>query len=290
MKNQKILVSGPYGFVGSEIVKQLRDDNDLIINHKNFDLSESKIPLSLEDKNLQDITKIFFCADISVNEWRKNPGLAFDKQIKMQSNIVEFWKNTSAQLICFASHTMWPQTNQELFENNIDSGKLIPEWEFYGQCKRTMLSQLKASHHSKEWLMLGLATQFGQNDNSDKFIPTIIRRLDQEVIECKGKPDDYRSFAFVSDTVHNIVDLVNSERVNQQVINVGGFHNMKVSDVVSSITKVSGKNPKIHFQHNDGLFWNSSRRFLNCDLYDTLHINKQITPFEDAIRKTLNNE
>lgn len=289
MKNEKILISGPYGFVGSEIVRQLKDNNELVINHKNFDLSESKIPLSLEDKNLQDVTRIFFCADISVKEWRKNPGLAFDKQLKMQSNIVEFWKNTSAQLICFASHTMWPETNQELFENNIDNGKLIPEWEFYGQCKRTFLSQLKAADHNKKWLMLGLATQFGPNDNSNKFIPTVIKNLDKEIIECMGKPDDYRSFSFIEDTVQNIINLLKSEMVDRKVINIGGFHNMKVCDVVNSIIKISGKNPKIDF-NSSGTFWNSSKRFFNSDLYNNLQFKKTITPFEDAIRKTLSNE
>lgn len=289
MKDKTILIVGPYGFVGSELVKQLQLHNDIIINHKNFDLSESKIPKEFGDKNLHDIDTIFFCADTSTNEWIKNPGKSFDKQMKMQSNLIEFWKQTRAQFICFTSHTAWPENDEELFESNITNGALIPSWEYYGYCKRTLLTQLKADKEHNKWTMLGLPTLFGHNDKSDKFIPTLMKNLEKNTINCVGDKDDFRSFAFVEDIIQNIIYLVDSTKdINQKVINIGGFHNMKVIDVANVICKIANVNPQIHFNHKNTVYWNSSKRFLNDDLYQKLATNKVQTLFEDAIRKMLN--
>ena len=202
----------------------------------------------------------------------------------MQANVVEAWKTYApdAKLVCFTSHTAWPASHHVLTEDNMEDGALMATWEGYGQCKRTLISQLRTS--GNDWLALALCTQFGPNDNSDRFFPTVVKKLTADPLKLalEGNPDDLRTFAFVEDTAHNIV--LASETVSNRVLVVAGGNTMSTSQVVDQLCQARGLNPIVEYK---GQHWNAGSRLFNSDTYERMFPAFRKTEIPVAVKRSL---
>jgi nucleoside-diphosphate-sugar epimerase len=280
----RALVLGSTGFVGKNIVKTLDARGHTVLEvPREWELTEI-VDACHAIRNADGCDVIFFCADVALRHWQIDHSHAFWWQLTMQANVVEAWKThaPNAKLVCFTSHTAWPASHHVLTEDNMEDGALMATWEGYGQCKRTLISQLRTS--GNDWLALALCTQFGPNDNSDRFFPTVVKKLTADPLKLtlEGNPDDLRTFAFVEDTAHNIV--LASETVSNRVLVVAGGNTMSTSQVVDQLCQARGLNPTVEYK---GQHWNAGSRLFNSDTYERMFPAFRKTEIPAAVKRSL---
>lgn len=278
----KILVLGSNGFVGRALVRSIQDADVRPIS--NVDLTSNILVDELLMEN-GDVDVVFMCADVSMKRWKLDSSRCFSEQLRLQTNVIDAWRRhvSRSKLICFTSHTAWPANWPSLTEENMEDGPLALEWKGYGQCKRTLASQL--ANVDADWLLLTLGTQFGGDDTSGRFFPYVRNSLrnNTDLLICHGGPEDKRTFAYVEDTVRNIMTCATSTH-SRQTINVGGGFDVTVEEMVDVICRVSEVKPHVEYRYSR---WNRDVRTLDCSKFERLFTDFERTDLDEAVRKSL---
>ena len=260
-ESKNILVTGGNGFLGSRLVKMLKEKNPkkiTIPDSKKHDLRNVDNCKSV----LEDIDVVFHLAakvgGIGLNQ--SKPGELFYDNLMMGVNLIEeSRKNNVEKFISLGTICSYPKFTPIPFkEENIWDGYPEETNAPYGLAKKMLLVQ---SNAYKEQYGFRSITVFPTNlygpgdnfnDNSSHVIPALIKKIQNAIksnhdsIVLWGDGTPTRDFLFVDDAAKGII-LAADKYEKTEPLNLGSGEEISINHLAQLIMKIMNVNLKIKF-------------------------------------------
>jgi GDP-L-fucose synthase len=315
--DQKVIVTGGAGFLGTYVVDKLRrrGAKEIIIPRiEKYDLTEiQSINQLFDDHGIPKLEKVIsekpapdnkviiihlaaLVGGIEAN--RRRPAEYFYTNLMMGTQLMhEAWRRGVDKFVAIGTICAYPKFTPLPFkEENLWDGYPEETNAPYGLAKKMLLVQAQAYRQQYGFNALYLlpVNLYGPGDNFDlqtsHVIPALIRKCieaqergeDQIVVWGDGSPT--REFLFVEDAAEGI--LLASENYNDsEPVNLGSGQEISIKDLVQTITRLTG--------FSGELVWDTSkpngqpRRILDTSRAEEHFGFRAQTNFEDGLRKTI---
>ena len=270
-KNQKILVAGGNGMVGSAIKKELLREVYGQHNYSKNLFAPSKSELDYSnfanvfewfEKNKPDVVIIAAAKVGGINANNKCPADFLLNNLKIQNNLIEnAWKNKVKKLLFLGSSCVYPKfSEQPIREESLLKSDLEPTNEWYAIAKISgiKLCQALKKQYNFNAISLMPTNLYGTNDNYDlnssHVFPALIRKFfeakktNQPSVTCWGDGSPLREFLHVDDFAKsclyalekwNIDDSQAPKDDNNEKLhwlNVGSGYEISIKDLAEKIS------------------------------------------------------
>jgi len=252
-KNDKILVTGAKGLVGSALVELLKlqgFSNVIELGRQECDLIDTKSTLKLFEKHQPDY--IFHAAArvYGIMGNMKNKALSFYDNVMINTNVVDSAQKVGVKKITVMGTGAvypFPSPGLPLKEDMIFIGKPHHAEDSYAQAKRAMLAMLDAYKESYDldWAYIVSCNLFGPRDKFDvefgHVVPSLIKKFydakqNNTSVTVWGDGSAQRDFMYVKDAAR--VALAIMENISG-VVNIGSGTVYKIRDIVNMIAKIT---------------------------------------------------
>jgi len=320
--NKRVLVTGGAGFLGSYVVKKLKERGckDIFVpKSKDYDLVQMEAIKRLYKDSKPDIV-IHLAARVGgIGANRANPGKFFYDNIMMGVQLMEIGRQTGVEkFVALGTICAYPKFTPVPFkEENLWNGYPEETNAPYGLAKKMLLVQAQAYRQQYGFNAIYLlpVNLYGPRDNFDQESSHVIPALIRKCIEAKtgvcskehavsnnaadsvvpttdsppavvvwgtGKPT--REFLYVEDCAEAII--LAAEKYNKpDPVNIGAGFEISIKDLVTLIAKFTG--------FKGGIVWDSSkpdgqpRRMLDTSKAEREFGFKAKTSFEEGLKKTI---
>ena len=266
----RILITGGAGFIGSNLVSRLINDNEVIVidnlstgKEKNieefYSLSNFRfIERDITDNSIIDFIKSLnvdmiynFACPASPKYYLENPIETWEANVLGVRNLLEVIKGTNIRL--FQSSTSevygdaleYPQ-NEEYFGNVnpigvracYDEGKRAAETIIYDYIRK----------YNVDVRVARIFNTFGPKMSilDGRIISNFINQaIKNEDITIYGSGNQTRSFCYIDDTLDFIIMLMNSNIRIKKPINIGNTYELSVNSIANIIKEKVNSNSKI---------------------------------------------
>ena len=287
-KNDRILIFGHKGLVGSSIFRHLNKLNYNKIfgaSKKDIDLTSQKDTKKFFKKNKFDC--VFLCA-AKVGGIKSNNTLPAEfiyNNLIVQCNVInEAFMSGIEKLLFLGSSCIYPKySKQPISEEELLRGYLEPTNEPYATAKIAGIKLCESYNrqYGVDYRSVMPTNLYGENDNFDldqsHVIPALIKKIHiskinqySEVI-LWGSGKAKRDFLYVDDMAEASVHVMNLTKkiLKKEIkdmeshINIGSGNEISIKELANKISKVVGYKGKILFDINslDG----TPRKFLNIE-------------------------
>ena len=250
-KSKNVLVTGGNGFLGSRLVKMLKEKHAkkiVIPDSKKCDLRHVDNCTFI----LQEIDIVFHLAakvgGIGLNQ--SKPGELFYDNLMMGVNLMEeARKNKIEKFISLGTICSYPKFTPIPFkEDSIWDGYPEETNAPYGLAKKMLLVQSQAykQQYNFESITVFPTNLFGQNDNFDEdsshVIPAIIKKVlnaiqnNHDSISLWGDGTPTRDFLYVDDAASGIL-LAAEKYSDPEPLNLGSGIEISIKDLANLIIK-----------------------------------------------------
>ena len=275
----KIIVTGGCGFIGSSFVNYLRKRNGvskkdlLVIDNltyaSNRDLIESDIPFL--QKDICDVTSddlgeyayiVNFAAESHVDNSIKN-GLPFVKtNVEGTFNLLELARNNPKlkKFVQISTDEVYGDMDSQRLPSVTETGRLYPS-SYYSATKAAADHLVLAAKrtYGLPILITRTCNNFGVNQHSEKFLPTIYRSImDGKSIPIYGDGSHIREWIWVEDNVRLIATLMFKEI---GIWNVGSGDCWSNKLIIKRIGEILGKD--VEFDYVDDRLGHDRRYTIN---------------------------
>jgi GDP-L-fucose synthase len=261
-KSKNVLVTGGNGFLGSKLVKLLKEKNTkkiVIPDSKECDLRYADNCKSI----LKEIDIVFHLAakvgGIGLNQ--SIPGELFYDNLMMGVNLMEeSRKNKIEKFISLGTICSYPKFTPTPFkEDSIWDGYPEETNAPYGLAKKMLLVQSQAykQQYDFESITIFPTNLFGQNDNFDEdsshVIPAIIKKVlhaiqtNSDSISLWGDGTPTRDFLYADDAASGIL-LAAEKYSDPEPLNLGSGKEISIKDLANLIIKIMNANLKISWE------------------------------------------
>lgn len=276
-KNSRIYVAGYEGFIGSAIVRRLKQlgyNNLLLKKDKELELIDQKKVCAFFKKETPEY--VFLAAEraggISANS--RYPAEFIYKNLVIQVNVIDSaYRNGTKKLLFPGSSCSYPKIcPQPMKEEYLLSGPLEPTNEAYAVAKIAGMKMCQAynKQYGTKFISAIPPNLYGINDSFDlqesHVLPALIRKFHEAkvsqaqsvVIWGSGKPK--REFLYVDDFADACIFLMNNYNSNE-VINVGSGGGISIAELALAMKDVVGFKGKVVYDKTkpDGM----SRKLLD---------------------------
>lgn len=273
---QTILVTGCAGFIGSHVCESLLHSGYKVIGIDNFDdFYEKKVKvknLSSYDKHERfffyemDLTLkadyvqlpdgidavIHLAAKVGVLPSLKHPEAYINANILGTNYLLEFMVKRDIKKLLFASSSSVYGNNAQIPFVEIDevNGPISP----YAFTKRSCELMNYSYHHLYKIDIVNMRffTVYGPRQRPDLAIHKFFNLIyDNEAIQQYGNGSSARDYTFVSDTVQGIISALGyilSNKNVYEIVNLGNNTPVNLKELIESIYKVIGVEPKVEIQ------------------------------------------
>lgn len=272
----KVLVTGGNGFLGSRIMKLLKDQNydGVTFRSRNFDLCNPK--QTKDAFNYYRPDAVIHCAAVvgGIGANRVNPGSFFYQNMMMGLNVIENCRFFDVQkVVQIGTVCSYPKYTPVPFnENSLWDGYPEETNAPYGIAKKALYVMVEAykNQYNLNGCVLVPCNLYGPNDNFDPgsshVIPALIKKfIDAKAnnngsVECWGSGSATREFLYVDDAAEAIVKSLSVD-TDPKPINLGGGVEITIKDLAEKIKALIG--------YDGNIVWNSDqpdgqpRRFLD---------------------------
>lgn len=266
-KEDKILILGARGLVGSSLIRELRK--------KGYQNILNPIRSKLDLTRQQDVLDYFFeqkplyvfNAAAKVGGIRANNQYRADfifQNLSIQNNVFEAaFKSNVRRLLFLGSSCIYPKNcPSPIREEYLLTGELEPTNEPFAIAK---LAGLKTAESFKrqygcDFFSIMPSNLFGPGDNfqseDSHVIPGIIQRLKkvmdnkQKTFEVWGSGNPRRDFLYVDDLAKACIILMESKTELPSIINIGSGENITIKELAETICEFMGFRGQIIFNEN----------------------------------------
>jgi GDP-L-fucose synthase len=214
-------------------------------------------------------------------------------QITLISNLLESsYKSNVKGFVDINSSTGYPDRRYPITEDEYWDDEPYISYYGYGWSRRYREKMMEhLSHFSDMKILICRGTaMFGPHDNFNlktcHVIPALINRVlkDEDPLVVWGSPDVVRDFLYVKDVVRGAL-LVLEKGESMRPYNLGYGTTITIGEIVDTILKVTGKNPKVEWD-------NSKPTTIPFRACSTERIQKELGfkpkyTFEEGIRETI---
>jgi len=308
-KSKKVLVTGGAGFLGSHLVKKLKQrgcENIFIPLIEKYNLIDIEAIKRLYQDAKPDIVIHLAAVVGGIGANRENPGKFFYDNIMMGVQMMEQGRQFGVEkfvalgtICCYPKFTPVPFKEEDLW-NGYPEETNAP----YGLAKKMLLVQSQAyrQQYGFDSIFLMPVNLYGPGDNFDPqsshVIPAIIKKcfdaqksstnspftIHHSPITVWGTGKPTREFLYVEDAAEGI--LLATEKYNKSdPINLGAGFEISIRDLVRLIAKLTGFKGKIVWDtaKPDG----QPRRCLDTSKAEKEFGFKAKTLFEEGLKRTI---
>ncbi len=304
-RNQRVIVSGGSGFLGSAVVRKLRERGvqAIIVPRKaQYDLTqiEAVRQLMADTAQPQPVDMVIHLAARvgGIGSNRAYPAEFFYDNLMMGASLFhESWRAGIEKFVALGTICAYPKYTPLPFkEENLWDGYPEETNAPYGLAKKMLLvqSQSYREQYGYNSIFLLPVNLYGPGDNFDletsHVIPGLIRKIltavacgDQQMVAW-GDGTPTREFLYVDDAAEGI--LLAAERYNQsEPVNLGSSYEISIKDLWTMIARLTGFTGKV--------IWDTSkpngqpRRKLDVTrARDFFGFTSKVS-FEEGLRRTI---
>jgi GDP-L-fucose synthase len=299
--NKRILITGGAGFLGSNIVNELKKNG---VSQKNLFIPRSKTQDLTKWENCVKAVKgmdivIHLAAKVGgIGLNREMPGTLFYDNLIMGIQLMEAARLEGVKkFVAVGTICAYPKFTPIPFkEKDLWTGYPEETNAPYGLAKKMLLVQSQAYRNQFKFNSIFLlpVNLYGPGDNfstsSSHVIPALIRKFQEakdqkrKVVKVWGTGKASREFLYVEDAAHGII--LATERYNSsEPVNLGAGFEITIKDLVTKISKIMKYDGKIVWEHDkpDG----QPRRRLDVSRAKKEFDFKAKMDFDTGLRKTI---
>lgn len=288
MNNSKILITGGLGFVGNEVVRQLKSTKNeiYIIDNKNRiapdigDILDQKI-LQIDITNKNEIFEAFnsikpdyvihLAAIHFIPECNDNPSRTLDVNVVGTQNLLEASKlNKIKGFIMASSGAIYGDSDDFLTESE---SKIAPV-DIYGLSKLfcEKISDLYKDHFPVT--LVRLFNVYGPRETNPHIIPEIINQLRLSNTLNLGNIDTFRDFIHVVDVAKNFIQLVSNNLSGINIVNLGTSEAHSIRELIDIFSEKTNRDIKIKIDSKR--FRISDKVVQKADITKLKHLNSNL--------------
>jgi len=274
MENKNVLITGGAGFIGSNMVEKLINDNKVTVidnlnnhagdifikkfyNNKNFSFVNADL-LSYDLSKLNDIDVIIhFSANSDVRYGSEDPEKDFKNNVMATNNILEYMRKKDVKEILFASSsTVYGEAS--IMPTPENYGPYMPI-SSYGASKMANEGFITAYSHyyGIRGSIFRFANIVGKNSTHGVIYDFINKLLkNNKELEILGDGTQKKSYMHVSDCVNSMI-FVHEKFKKTDIINLGNDDTTSVKTIADYVVKgMDLNNVKYNFTGGiDGRGW-----------------------------------
>ncbi len=306
--NSTILVTGGAGFIGSHLVDKLINDgakkviiidNMFLGNEENirdaiskgaiFYKDDCEINSSLEyifDKHNIDI--VFNCATKALNYSFVNPKNAYDTNINVALNILEFQRKKAFKtLIHFSTSEVY---GSAIYEPMDEKHPLNPMTTYAGgKAGADLAVKSYVNMYNLDSFIVRPFNNYGARQNYKGYLAgvipiTVYRILNNIAPEIHGNGNQSRDFIFVEDTIDAIIKLYPIMQKGDS-INISTDGQISIKDVIEKICDI------MNYDKKNIIYKEARKADVECHNASNAKIKSmidyQLTPFDVGLQKTV---
>ncbi len=312
-QDQKIVVFGSNGMVGSAIIRKLKENEYLnILAPKRGDLNllESNAVENWFNQNKPEVVVIAAAKVGGIFANNKYPADFILENLKIQINIIETaWKKNIKKLLFLGSSCIYPKySSQPIKEEELLKGYLEPTNEPYAIAKIAGLKLCQALNTQYNFNAISLmpTNLYGPGDNyhreNSHVLPSLIRRFyeakegNDNLVLCWGTGNPKREFLHVDDLADACLFALEHWDLNNDLspkdingmtlpyLNVGTGIEISIRELANLIAEITGYKGNISWDDSkpDG----TPKKKLDISRINSLGWQHKIK-FEDGLRNTI---
>ncbi len=268
---RKILITGATGFIGRNLlnffIKQ-QEDYEVFATFRNICPDIDGVSFLKADLTKpEDVYRVIEGKDIVIQaaavtsgskDIIEQPYLHVTDNAIMNVLILEaVHHNNIKQFIFFSCTVMYQSSNQAISELDIDLNQSV-YGKYYGVAWTKLYIEKMCEFYSKisetKYTILRHSNIYGPYDKFDLEKSHVLGATINKVINSKGNEivvwgdgKSGRDFLYVSDLIDCVNNLINNQKENYLLVNVGSGVLTTVKDLVMSIIKISERDIKIKY-------------------------------------------
>lgn len=275
MRNNKILITGANGLVGSALIYELKNagfNNVTSLSRNECNLMNTEEVINFFDHCSPEYVFHNAASVYGIGGNHLKKGDVFYENICINSNVIQACKVSRVKkIIAMGTVAAYPDAAPTpLIENSIWNGPPHKSEDSYAHAKRAMLAHLESykEQYNLDFAFVISTNLYGINDKFNKFtghvIPSLIKKfheakINNSIVEVWGNGSASRDFLYANDLAKALILIL--EKFSG-TINVGSSIITPIKDVVSIISE--------HYKMNEQFIWNkhkpNGRSFCELDL------------------------
>jgi len=281
----KILVTGDGGFIGTNLIKQLKAEFTFITSNKN---NEKRVDI-LDRDQLASVEKadaiIHLASKTSIMNSVTDPYETYNTNIIGTLNILEFAKERKIDKIINISTYVYGNPVYLPIDENHPIAPHTP----YNKSK--LISETLCKYYSEDYGISIVTLRpfyiYGPSSKDHSFIPSIIRQINKSDKVILSRENTKRDFLYVSDFINLILRILHDFPKGYNVNNVGFGKSYSLEMIVTILGRILGK--KITIKYNKSIRPNDiTEMYADIKQLKKLYDWEPQVNIEDGLRIILN--